>query len=79
MKTETITYLKENANTLELQEELVITKKGKPAFVVQNYDHYQAQQEALALLKLLNLSERDIRQGHTMSIDEALEKLDALR
>ena len=37
MQTETITYLKEHANTLELQEELLITKNGKPAFVVQSY------------------------------------------
>ena len=29
MKTETVTYLKENANSLELNEELLVTKKGK--------------------------------------------------
>jgi hypothetical protein len=32
MNTETITDLKENANNLELENELLITKNTKPAF-----------------------------------------------
>ncbi|EGN75594.1 type II toxin-antitoxin system Phd/YefM family antitoxin [Aliidiomarina shirensis] len=73
MKTETITYLKENANSLELQEELMITKKGKPAFVVQSYADYAFQQETLALLKLMKLSEKSLT-TEKLSIDEAFEQ-----
>ncbi len=63
MKTETITYLKEHANTLELNEKLLITKNGKPAFVVQSYADYCYQQDSIALLKLLKLSEKSRELG----------------
>jgi len=63
VKTETVTYLKENANNLELKEELLVTKKGKPAFVIQSYDDYEFQQETIALLKLINLSEKSLQHG----------------
>lgn len=72
MQTETITYLKEHANTLELREELLITKNGKPAFVVQSYEDYQFQQDTLALLKMLKLSEKSL-QGTELSLDQAFE------
>ncbi|MCS4306514.1 PHD/YefM family antitoxin component YafN of YafNO toxin-antitoxin module [Rheinheimera pacifica] len=72
MQTETITYLKEHANTLELREELLITKNGKPAFVVQSYQDYQFQQDTLALLKILKLSEKSL-QGTELSLDQAFE------
>ncbi len=72
MQTETITYLKEHANTLELREELLITKNGKPAFVIQSFDDYEFQQETLALLKLLKLSEKSL-QTTELSLDQAFE------
>ncbi|KKO44295.1 prevent-host-death protein [Arsukibacterium ikkense] len=72
MQTETITYLKEHANSLELREELVITKNGKPAFVIQSYADYEFQQETVALLKLLNLSEKSL-QNAELSLEQAFE------
>ena len=72
MRTETITYLKENANNLSLDEKLVVTKNGKPAFVVQSIEDFEHQQETLALLKLLKLSEKSL-QNQTLSLDEAFE------
>ncbi|WP_019677510.1 type II toxin-antitoxin system Phd/YefM family antitoxin [Arsukibacterium perlucidum] len=72
MKTETITYLKEHANTLELREELLITKNGKPAFVVQSYQDYQFQQDTLALLKMLKLSEKSLQTAE-LTLDQAFE------
>ncbi|TDP40511.1 prevent-host-death family protein [Idiomarina aquatica] len=72
MKTETVTYLKENANSLELNEELLVTKKGKPAYVVQSFADYEFQQETLALLKLLKLSEKSLGDKR-LSLDEAFE------
>ncbi|MEE2002984.1 type II toxin-antitoxin system Phd/YefM family antitoxin [Alkalimonas sp. MEB108] len=72
MQTETVTYLKEHANTLELHEELLITKHGKPAFVVQSYQDYQFQQDTLALLKILKLSEKTLQ--HTkLTVEQAFE------
>nr|WP_136250292.1 type II toxin-antitoxin system Phd/YefM family antitoxin [Ningiella ruwaisensis] len=58
MKTTTVTYLKENANNLGVEEPLMITKNGKPAYVIQSASDYNYQQDRLALLKLLMLSEK---------------------
>ncbi|WP_196140659.1 type II toxin-antitoxin system Phd/YefM family antitoxin [Aliikangiella sp. G2MR2-5] len=69
MRTETLTYLKENANRLEVNEPLVITQNGKAKYVVQDVDDYEFQQESLALLKLLTLAEHSA-QKETLSLDE---------
>ena len=58
MRTETITYLKENANNLTLDNDLMITKNGKAAFVIQSVEDYEHLRESIALLKLLKLSEK---------------------
>jgi PHD/YefM family antitoxin component YafN of YafNO toxin-antitoxin module len=58
MNTETITYLKENA---------------KPAFVIQSIENYEYQKETLALLKLIQLSEKSLEEGE-YSLDEAFEQ-----
>ena len=72
MRTETITYLKENANNLTLDNELVITKNGKAAFVIQSIEDYEAQKESIALLKLLKLSEKSL-ESCTLTINQAFE------
>ena len=70
MRTETITYLKENANNLTLDNELVITKNGKAAFVIQSIEDYEELRETIALLKLLKLSEKSL-ESSPLTIDEA--------
>lgn len=71
MQTETITYLKENANNLLLDEELLVTKNGKPCFVVQSYENYQHLQDTIALLKLLTLSDKSAIDTAYLSVDQA--------
>lgn len=63
MHTETLSYVKEHANHLELDSPLLITQKGKPRFVLQNVEDYEYQQESLALLKLLVLSEKSAKEN----------------
>ena len=60
MRTETVSYLKEHANHLKLDSPLLVTQKGKAKYVVQNVEDYEYQQESLALLKLLILSDKSI-------------------
>ena len=57
MKIQTVSYMKENANHLELDNPILVTKNGKPKYVIQDANDYEEQQQALALLKLINLSE----------------------
>jgi len=70
VRTETITYLKENANNLILDNDLVITKNGKAAFVIQSIEDYEELRESIALLKLLKLSEKSMASA-PLKIDEA--------
>lgn len=71
MRVETISYLKQNAAKLELDEPMVITQSGKPVYRIESEHQAQLKDEAIALLKLMNIAERDIRSGKTMSLQEA--------
>jgi len=75
MKTETISYLKQNAASLDVEEPIVITQSGKPVYRVESEQSARLRDEGLALLKLMNIAERDIAAGNTMTPDEAIAKL----
>ncbi|MCY1290130.1 type II toxin-antitoxin system Phd/YefM family antitoxin [Metapseudomonas furukawaii] len=75
MRIQTISYLKQHAATLDLDEPLCITQNGLPTMVVQSYEHYQQTQEAIALVKLLSMGDKDIESGKLFTGDELLQKL----
>lgn len=72
MKVETISYVKKNAATLDLAEPILVTQNGVPAYVIESYDAQQERENAIALLKLLTLSEKDKADGKVFSKDELL-------
>ena len=65
--------LRQNANQLELSEPLVVTKNGKPNFVVQSYEDFQYTQDSIALLKLLKLSEKNVKSQGSLSLAQVFE------
>ena len=73
MKTQTVSYMKEHANHLELDDPILITQNGKPRFVLQDAQDYEHQQQTIALLKLINLSEKSISKGEFLSLDDAFD------
>ncbi|MBU2238076.1 MAG: type II toxin-antitoxin system Phd/YefM family antitoxin [Gammaproteobacteria bacterium] len=73
MNIQTVAYLKANANNLSLDDPLHITQNGKEVYVVQDSQAYYEQQETIALLKLINLSERSLNQKGELSLDEAFD------
>ncbi|QTF91853.1 type II toxin-antitoxin system Phd/YefM family antitoxin [Halomonas sp. BM-2019] len=75
MRTETISYLKQHAATLDVQEPLTITQKGKPTYVIESYAAHERREQAIALLKLLSLGEKSREAGKTMSADEFMARL----
>lgn len=75
MRTETISYLKQNAATLDVQEPLVITQNGKPTYVVESYAAHERREQAIALLKLLSLGEKSREAGMTMSAEDFMARL----
>lgn len=73
MNIQTVSYLKANANNLSLDDPLHVTQNGKEVYVVQGSQAYYEQQETIALLKLINLSERSLNQKGELSLDEAFD------
>jgi PHD/YefM family antitoxin component YafN of YafNO toxin-antitoxin module len=69
VRTETLSYLKEHANHLELDDPLLVTQKGKAKYVIQTVEDYEYKQESIALLKLLALSEKSLKKN-ALSLDE---------
>ncbi len=75
-KTKPISYLKANAAKVAAElkangEPYLITQNGEAAMVVQSVQEYEQTQETLAMLKMLAQSEKDIEQGHIVSVNEA--------
>lgn len=76
MRVETISFVKKNAASLDLAEPILVTQNGVPAYVIESYDQQQERQDAIALLKLLTLSENDKSQGKVFSKEQLLDGLE---
>lgn len=76
METQTLSYLKQNAATLNLDDgPLRITQHGLPVYRIYSEEEAVLRDEAIAHLEMANLAERDIREDRTMTPAEALERL----
>jgi len=76
MKTQTLSFLKQHAANLPLEDEpLQITQHGIPVYRIYSEQQAQMMDESLALLKIANLAERDIREGNVMSVDDVLSNI----
>lgn len=73
MNIETVSFLKANANKLSLDSPLHIIQNGKEVYVIQGAADFRRQQETIALLKLINLSESRLGKEGEISLDEAFD------
>lgn len=75
-----ISYLKANAaevldHLAEVREPMLITQNGEARAVIQDVASYQETQEALALLKILALGNRDVEAGRARPVREVVKRL----
>ncbi|MDP2752633.1 MAG: type II toxin-antitoxin system Phd/YefM family antitoxin [Rhodocyclaceae bacterium] len=75
-----ISYLKAHAAEIvrtlgEQRQPLVITQNGEAKVVVQDIASYEQTQEAMALLKILALGNRQIEEGKVQPAAEVIKRL----
>lgn len=78
-----ISFLKSDAARIvteltESHEPLIITQNGEAKLVVQDIATYEAQQQTVALLKILALGQKQIAEGKTTPGEEVFAELDRL-
>ena len=76
-----ISYLKANAaevvrDVSENGKILYITQNGEAKVVVQSITEYEKTQDTLAMLKILALSEKDVRKGRVKSAEDTFADLE---
>jgi prevent-host-death family protein len=75
-----ISYLKTHASEIirdvaENHKTLLITHNGEAKVILQDVKLYEQTQEALALLKILAMSSKDIRKGKSKTIDKTFKEV----
>lgn len=77
-----ISYLKAHASELirdisDNRKTLIVTQNGEAKVVIQDVRAYEEMQESLALLKILALSGKNLREGKFKGIDEAFTDIES--
>lgn len=72
MKMQTVSYVKAHLaevidNVREDSEPVLVTQNGTSAVVIQSHEEYERMRNALLLLKLVSLGEREIAAGKGIS------------
>jgi len=75
-----ISYVKAHAaevirDIVESKNAMIITQNGEAKVVMQDVKEYEKLQESLALLKILALSNKDINEGKTKTIEDAFSSI----
>ena len=76
-----VTYLKSRASDLlkqinETHRPVVITQNGEPRAVLQDPESYEHMRNAIGLLKLISLGEKDIKDGKSKSQEEVFANIE---
>ena len=75
-----ISYIKTNAADMmkyvnEHKNSIIITQNGEAKAVLVDIESYQSMKDAFNLLKMIQLSERDVKAGHSRDTDDVFSEL----
>ena len=75
-----ISYLKAHAaeiirNLSKEQQTMVITQNGEAKVVIQDIKSYEQTQETIALLKILSLGAKQIKEGKVLTAEDAIKNI----
>lgn len=75
-----ISYFKAHAAEIikelgEVGEPMIITQNGEAKAIVQDIVSYEKTQETLALLKILALGEKEVQEGKTVPVADAMRRV----
>jgi len=78
-----VTYLKSRASDLlrqinETHRPVVITQNGEPRAVLQDPESYENMRNAIGLLKLISLGEKDIKERKSKSQEEVFANIEKI-
>ena len=77
-----ITYLKSRTTEVVQQvsegRTMVITQNGEAKMVIMGVEEYDRTQSALALLKMIEHSEADVRKGRTVPQEEVFKRIESI-
>lgn len=68
-------FFEKNAANLPLDEPMIITQNGVPAYVIESVADRNRRDEAIALLKMVSFAKSDQQNGRTMSSSTFKERL----
>ena len=77
MRIEPISFVNMDAANLDLEEPIVVTQNGKPAYVIESLEDRERRQEATALLQLLSFGAKDEAKSKTLSGEQVLNNIRA--
>ncbi|MCD1125144.1 type II toxin-antitoxin system Phd/YefM family antitoxin [Jinshanibacter sp. LJY008] len=75
MKIKTARYIKKHAADLDLSEPILVINNGIPIYVIESCEERKLRDDAIAMLKILTLSEKDKQQGKLYSREQVLKDI----
>lgn len=75
MRIETISFIKKHASDLPVEEPIIVTQNGAPAYVIEDYAQRKFRDDAIAMLKLASFSEKDVENQRVTTSENLASRL----
>jgi hypothetical protein len=76
MRIETISFIKKHVADLPVEEPIIVTQNGSPAYVIEDYAQRKFRDDAIAMLKLTSFAESELKRGNGVTSNELKSRLE---